>query len=378
MKIAEEQRPDGSTRYRVQHRDPQRPGKYTTLRFDDKRDAAEFVRRAKTELHSALEWEQERRAGAKYRGEAARTFIDYARDFVAARTDAKEHSKRAYTSQLRAIAQVESFASMPLGAITTVDVERFKQELKALPTRSGEPRKAQTVNAILDLVFSAIRRAAALGQIPRDVTIGVRKFAVTQTKTPCPITVQEFDSILVHIPQKHRALFRFLLDSGLRISEALSLEWSDITETRNGIYEVRVYANNAADGKTRHAQRISTIPPETFKAMWENADTSERVFPLSYRTAAALWRTAVQRAQSAAHESAEFPLLRKHPTIHDLRHSHAAYLLLRCGFNLANVAERLGHRDIAVTQKYYGRMVTEQAHELGVHIARSIPRSSVI
>ena len=89
-------------------------------------------------------------------------------------------------------------------------------------------------NGFLELVFSVLRRAAAVGDISRDVTLGVKKFTVDDAKKTCPITVPEFDSILVHVAPARRALFRLLLDSGLRISEALALEWSDIRETSHG------------------------------------------------------------------------------------------------------------------------------------------------
>lgn len=375
MKIADEPRPDGSTRYRVQHRDPQRPGKYTTRRFDDRRDAAEFVRRAKVELADALAWDEERRGGVSFRGQAGRPFIDYARDFVATKTRVKEKTRNSDLSDLRTIGRVEWFAQMQIGAITRTDVERFKRELSALRLPRGGAMKSRTKNGLLDVAFETIRHAVMVGDIAKDVTMGVEKFRVTDAKKSCPVTVPEFDSIMVHVAPDRRPLFRTLLDSGMRIGEALALEWVDVRETAHGIYEILVWGEgDSDDGKTENAQRVTTIPAETFKAIPRTDE--RRVFPLTYSAAAAEWRKAVQRAQSPAYAT-EFPPLTKRPVIHDLRHTHAGFLITGGGFNLALVADRLGHKDIGITKKYYGRLVKEQTHELGIIVARIIPRGVV-
>lgn len=374
MKIATEERPDGTKRFRIQHKDLEKPGRYTTRRFDNEDDAKDFVRRAKLELSAAIAWDEERRGGVSFRGQAGRTFIDYATDYVNAQTDVKQGTREAGHAQLRIIAQIDSFAALQMGAITRTDLENLKTSLSALPSRRGESLKSRTKNGLLRTVFAVIRHAAAVNDIPRDVTFRVKKFRVDDAKETCPITVPEFDSILIHVKPERRAIFRVLLDSGLRISEALALQWRDISETSQGIYQIAVWASDSQRGKTEKAQRITTIPADTFKLLTRDDET--RVFTATYYALSNEWRNAVQRAQSGLHAT-EFPVLTKTPSIHDLRHTHAGFLLTTEGGNLALVAERLGHSDISVTQKYYGRLVTEQAHHLGVQIARSIPRGVV-
>lgn len=375
MKVTDELRSDGSTRFRVQHKDPARPGKYTTRRWDDERDAKEFVRRAKLGLNDAIAWDDERRGGVSFRGQAGRTFADYARSYIESQSDIKRISRDKMESRLRTIERVPQFADLQMGAITATDVDVFKRELSKLTSpRDNGVLKSRSKNLVLALVRSVIRHAVSRRDIPHDVTLGIKSFRVDDARATCPITVDEFDSILIHITPARRPLFRLLLDSGLRISEALSLRWQDINETAQGIYAISVYGEDDTQGKTRNAQRVTTIPPETFKMLAHVED--DRVFTDPYFALSAEWRRAVQRAQSTVHAT-EFPVLAKSPTIHDLRHTHAAYLITSCGFNLVLVAERLGHRDIGITQRYYGRLVTEQAHELGVSVARNIPRGVV-
>jgi integrase len=371
MKIAEELRADGSTRYRVQHKDIARPGRYTTRRFDDKRDAQEFVRRAKLELSSAIAWDEERKGGVSFRGQAGRTFLAYATDYVNSRTESVARTREQIASDLRTIARVESFVQLQMGAITSADLKNLKRELSALRQKNGDPYKAATKNNYLVSVFAVIRHAVVVRDIPRDVTLGISKFRVDDSKEPCPVTIEEFDSIMVHVAPARRGLFRLLLDSGMRISEALALEWDDLRDIGQGIYEVFV-----RDGKTESSRgRITTIPVETFKMLAHDDET--RVFAMNYDTASREWRNAVRRAQSPVFAT-EFPVLMKTPTPHDLRHTHAGFLITKCGMNLAIVAERLGHRDIGITQRYYGRLVKGQAHDLGVVVARNIPRGVVV
>lgn len=375
MKIATEVRPDGTERFRIQHKDPEKPGRYTTRRFDKHADAAEFARRAKHELSAAIAWDEERKGGVSFRGQAARTFLDYATEYVNAQTDVKEGTRDAGLADLRTLALIDSFASLQMGAITRTDLESLKLALTALPSRRGDALKSRTKNGLLQTVFAVIRHAAAVNDIPRDVTFRVKKFRVDDAKQPCPITVPEFDSIVAHITPSRRAIFRLLLDSGLRISEALSLQWRDLSETAQGIYQIAVWPSDSVRGKSEKAQRITTIPPETFALLEKNDGT--HVFTDTYYALSNEWQRAVLRAQSAIHAADGHAPLTKTPTIHDLRHSHAGFLITECGMNLALVAERLGHSDISVTQKYYGRLVTEQAHDLGVLIARKIPRGNM-
>jgi integrase len=262
-----------------------------------------------------------------------------------------------------------------MGAITSTDLKNLKRALDAMRQANGAPLKSRTKNGFLETVFCVIQHAVIVSDIAKDVTLGIKKYRVTDAKTPCPLTVPEFDSILVHVAPARRALFRTLLDSGMRISEALALEWEDLLEVEHGIVSIAVWGQEMTDaGKTGSAQRVTTIPTETFKSIPRLDE--KRVFPFSYDTAAAEWRKAVHRAQSPAFAT-EFPALVKCPTIHDLRHTHAGFLLTECGFNLALVATRLGHKSIDVTKKYYGHLEKGQSHALGVIVAQAIPRGVV-
>jgi len=50
-------------------------------------------------------------------------------------------------------------------------------------------------------------------------------------------------------------------------------------------------------------------------------------------------------------------------TIHDLRHSHASYLIGN-GANIVAVSRRLGHSDVNITLKVYTHMLKESEDKL--------------
>ncbi|MFI9005122.1 tyrosine-type recombinase/integrase [Streptomyces sp. NPDC053541] len=74
---------------------------------------------------------------------------------------------------------------------------------------------------------------------------------------------------------------------------------------------------------------------------------------LPYSTVYDRWLVAVEKA----HAAGALPL-DKHPTLHDLRHSHAA-ALLSAGRSLTYVQRRLGHESITTTSDRYGHLLPE-------------------
>jgi integrase len=139
------------------------------------------------------------------------------------------------------------------------------------------------------------------------------------------------------------------LSTGARRGELLSLHWSDVDfkrgiltfrETKNGETRSVPLTGYALDVLTRHAKvrRLDTtlVFPD---------DTGTQ--PASIREA---WKHAVKRAGI---ENFRF---------HDLRHSAASYLAMN-GASLAEIAEILGHRTLAMVKRYAH---LSEAHTAGV------------
>ena len=64
--------------------------------------------------------------------------------------------------------------------------------------------------------------------------------------------------MLNQIPDEWRLLVRFLLESGLRISEAVALTWADVDLGRKRVrVRRRVYRGKVAPPKSRYGRRVT-------------------------------------------------------------------------------------------------------------------------
>ena len=73
------------------------------------------------------------------------------------------------------------------------------------------------------------------------------------------------------------------------------------------------------------------------------------------------WTPTIERAVAAG--------LGKRPRIHDMRHTHASWLLTE-GVPLLVVSRRLGHESIAVTARVYGHVQPESDDQVRTALAR--------
>jgi integrase len=142
-------------------------------------------------------------------------------------------------------------------------------------------------------------------------------------------------------------LLVFLLETGVRIGEALALEASDIDKT--GVVSISKTAMNydriiptiKHTTKTASGTRNVKLRSDLHAAL---ADRSGRVFPYTYAQVRSAMARAVKRAN--LHEV----------TPHVLRHT-ACTLLLRFGVSVKTVSATLGHEDAAFTLNTYAKFI---------------------
>jgi integrase len=126
--------------------------------------------------------------------------------------------------------------------------------------------------------------------------------------------------------------------------------------------------------RSRRTLRISTavaaalaeqgVERRPADALLWTGDNGER---LAYSTFSTRWHKAVRLAKEEGLLPPE-----KHPTPHDLRHSHAA-LLISHGHSLTYVQRRLGHESIKTTSDIYGHLLPEADDNAMVTIEASLP-----
>jgi integrase len=137
---------------------------------------------------------------------------------------------------------------------------------------------------------------------------------------------------------------------GLRLSEALNLEVSDIDRER-----MTVRVRNGKGAKERYVP----LPSSTYLALreyWKTHHNPRLIFPalgkggkLGPTAQVPMGMGSVQAAMQRVLK--ELPQIKKHATIHTLRHSYATHLL-EAGVNIRLVQHYLGHATLISTMVY--------------------------
>jgi integrase len=264
-------------------------------------------------------------------------------------SDAVEHvyntrwknTKDADGAHRRALRLVELIGNVSLSKINEDAVHKMIQTLEASKIEVG------TINRYLAALKTLLK---ALKQ-PTDY-IKLRKERSGRIRVISEIEELKVVNLLKETNHSKRRYFYYevadlvqvLVDSGMRLSEALDLKYDDVN-----------YASNLISIWFNKGDRPRSIPMTTrVKAILENRQTSNPVkpFTLSVYQADKAWSWV--REEVGYKDDREFVL-------HALRHTTASRLV-NAGIDLYTVKEWLGHADITTTQKYAHLSPLKLAH----------------
>jgi len=147
-----------------------------------------------------------------------------------------------------------------------------------------------------------------------------------------------------------KAFLTTVYSCGLRLSEALNLRVTDIDSERMTL--------RVRDGKGAK-ERYVPLPESTYlllREYWKTHRNKRLVFPALGRRhdqgPTAEKPMAISSVQGALRRILkQLPKIRKHATIHTLRHSYATHLI-EAGVNLRIVQQYLGHASLVNTMIY--------------------------
>jgi integrase len=163
----------------------------------------------------------------------------------------------------------------------------------------------------------------------------------------------ELEDVLRHLGEEDRRLFLLLSLTGLRISEALGLQWQDVEYRDDGpVLHVR---RQCRDGrlvdelKTAAARRTVALVPRLAEELAAARPSLAIGVPI-FASLAGGHRDShnVRRSLRRATAAAGVPCA----TPHTFRHTFAPRMVL-AGFDASIVAAILGHRDSAFTRRTY-------------------------
>lgn len=277
----------------------------------------------------------------------------------------------------------------PVDALTKVDVGRWVswQEGQPSSARAGQTVAAKTVrnyHAILSSVLAAAVEEGLRTDNPAyrtRLSRGTKREGVFLSPT-------EFATLLHFIPQRYEGLVMFLAGTGCRWGEATAITWGDINlHARNPTARIDKAWKKSTTGapvlkhpKSSRSRRTIALSADVIAALGTPGRSDELVFPGQFsgghlwygRFRTSAWMPAVTKAMDSARCATEgLTPLRVAPRIHDLRHSHASWLIAD-GTPLTYVQARLGHESIQTTSNVYGHLQPDAHAQMADSISRTL------
>jgi len=191
----------------------------------------------------------------------------------------------------------------------------------------------QVISSIKFLYNKALRSQKCIEMLPRP------KREKTLPNVLSRREIMRIFSVISSI--KHRAILMVAYSAGLRVSEVTRLRVEDIDSDR-GLIKVR----RAKGGKDRYVP-LAHVALKILRAYWKTQPSNEWLFP-GQKPGRHLTARTVQNALASARKRSG---IRKHFTMHTLRHSFATHML-EDGTDLRYVQEFLGHSKPETTMIY--------------------------
>lgn len=231
------------------------------------------------------------------------------------------------------------------------------------------PLKGATLRthvSVLGLVFRYAQRR--LGLVAADPTASLEpgeRPSTDDAREHRVLSPDERERLIAAVDEPHRLVFQTAADTGARMGEVLGLTWQDVNLHPGA--ESLTFTRQHADRrrlKTKSSRRTIEITPGLAAELREHGLASDRggehdlVFTSRAGTgldAGNVGQRVMRRAVKAAGLDdlvVGGEVLARAPTFHDLRHTHASELIAS-GWDVAEVSERLGHRDITTTMRVY-------------------------
>jgi integrase len=282
-------------------------------------------------------------AGRWTSGKLAREYPDYVKTKRSADQDAS-----------RLVVLNKAIGDVRLDAFTLRDAERAMATIPDGRASATRRQYAQLIVRVMKLAVFPCRLIAS-NPLPEGFLPKVKSQKVTAWLYPD----EELILMKSEVPIARRLLYGFLAREGCRLSEALSLRWSDLDLERGA---VRLDKNKTDD------PRAWALRPDVGHALKaskdEDAEPNELVFGTIDERAAEQFRADLQAAGvNRAELFDKKSKVRRPIRVHDLRATFVT-LALANGKTEAWVCDRTGHRSSVMVNRY--RRQARQATELGL------------
>ena len=130
----------------------------------------------------------------------------------------------------------DPLADVPIGAVTTADVEAFVRRLRALPSRHGGVAAPRSVRQYAEITRRAIDAARAAGLLTSDPWehLGAGVLPANRDKVPGArrgwrYAADEISALIgdPRVPEERRTLYAVAFATGARVSEIIAVRWRE-------------------------------------------------------------------------------------------------------------------------------------------------------
>lgn len=386
--IRKRERKDGSAIYQVRWLQGGRGGDWETEKFGDAAAAEEFKKLV--DAHGQ-QWPPGWVKGKGFVEEATvdgdMALVDFAHRYVDRLTGIDERTRRDYKrdvdNHFAIIQHVQAsgrVVAATIANITADDIQDWVRAQEAGKRAADDPqtwlRREASPKSISNRhgLLSAIVQTAVEADPPlrsKNCCVGTRLPRTDDgiDEEMCFLEHDEYARVAAEIQDVHaRDLADWLVGTGMRWGEATALQVRDVSLAKStvGVHRSWKRAAPGAGGpayflgppKTRKARRIIAVTDAQME-MLRRRMAGKKPEDLIFETRLGKsWRhdNFWRRRWVPAVEAAIAKGLPKRPRIHDLRHTHVAWLIAQ-RIPLPAIQARLGHESITTTVDRYGHLV---------------------
>lgn len=304
----------------------------------------------------AVKWENEMKAKeASSMDVTLGTFVDMY--FNDKRGELKERSIRNKKYMINCYI-IPFFGHRKMNEITSAEIIEWQNQMK---TKDFSETYLRMIQNQITALFTHATNIYGLSNNPCK---RVKKMGKSDANRIDFWTKDEYDTFISTIDEEERyyCLFEILFWTGIRIGELLALTMNDIDTDNNQINISKTYYRVEREDKItepKTEQSVRTVDVPEF-LITEIVDYYNRLY--KYPKTARLFPIVQEAVQHKLKRNAEKAKLKK-IRVHDLRHSHAAYLIHQ-GVAPLVIKERLGHKDIKITLNTYGHLYPNEQKKL--------------
>ena len=246
----------------------------------------------------------------------------------------RNYSPRTVEAYVAAVAKVAKHFQRSPDQLTNEDVRAFQVHL--LNAKTSWSQFNQIVSGLRFFFRTTLGRPAVVEMLP---------YGKRSKRLPVVLSVEEVAQLLETArPGRERILLQTAYACGLRISEVLNLQVTDIDSAR-----MVVNVRQGKGAKDRQVPLSARLLGE-LRTWWCGHRTKPWLFPGMFGPSRQrpMNETSVQRMVKQIVTRAQ---LRKKASMHTLRHSYATHLL-EAGVDVVTLQKLLGHNSLSTTARY--------------------------